>query len=373
MSAPRYARGAAAIIARAVDREAPPPSAENRDRAIAALEQAIRARARQRRRTQYVAGAIAATALAAGLAVVVGHVHGERSTAVVSAVATPTPPPESVTVVAHPVGGGADVIATGGPAQLAEGTVLGDGSRVVAAANGRAELAFSTGTKLTVEEGGDLTIVEDSETQLFALAGGSLRAKVAKLGPHQRFVVRTRDAEVEVRGTEFRLRVTAPDVRCSVKTTTRLDVSEGVVVVRAEGNEVRVGAGESWPRCATTSFQGGAPPAATPLVAASAGAHDHLDRPEKVDPSSTLAAQNDAFSRAVAAKRRGAADEALASFDRFLVQYPGSPLAESALVEKMRLLSSRDRKSASSLARQYLASYPAGFARAEAESLSGAP
>jgi hypothetical protein len=324
-----------------------------------------------------MAGAIAATALAAGLALVVGHMHGKRSASASSATATLASgsASETVTVVAHPVGGGADVIATGGPARLGEGAVLGDGSRVVAATDGRADLAFSTGTKLTVEEGGDLTIVEDSETQLFALAGGSLRAKVAKLRPHQRFVVRTRDAEVEVRGTEFRLHVEPPDVRCSVRTTTRLDVFEGVVVVRAEGIETRVGAGESWPTCGTTPFPVAASPAMTPPQTVSPGARDRAgaDRPEKIDPASTLAAQNDAFSRAMAAKRRGASDEALASFDRFLAQYPGSPLAESALVEKMRLLASRDRKSAGSVARQYLASYPAGFARAEAESLSGAP
>ena len=46
MSGTRYAKAAAAMLARAAEREVPAPSPESRERAIAALEQVIRARAR---------------------------------------------------------------------------------------------------------------------------------------------------------------------------------------------------------------------------------------------------------------------------------------------------------------------------------------
>ncbi len=137
-------------------------------------------------------------------------------------------------------------------------------------------------------------------------------------------------------------------------------VFEDVVVVRAGGGETRVGAGEGWPA--------GCAAARTTASPSPAGREHH-----PLDPVSTLAAQNDAFARAVGAKRRGAVDEALAGFDRFLALYPASALAESATVERMRLLSSRDRASAGAAARRYLAAYPTGFARAEAEALTGSP
>jgi outer membrane protein assembly factor BamD (BamD/ComL family) len=75
------------------------------------------------------------------------------------------------------------------------------------------------------------------------------------------------------------------------------------------------------------------------------------------------------FARAVADKRRGQNAQAIADFDRFMAKYPGSPLAESATVERMRLLRSSDHARALSAAKQYLARYPAGFARAEAEAI----
>ena len=274
---------------------------------------------------------------------------------------------DAVVVVAHPMGAGASIVASEGATRLGEAVTLGEGSHTVAAADGRVLLSFSTGTKLTLEEGGDLTIVNEAATELFTLSGGSLRADVAKLSAGQRFVVRTRDAEVEVRGTSFRVEVSPQDALCG--TTTRLTVFEGVVVVRASEGETRVAAGESWPRgCAS------AVGAMSPLAVAR-GPSVAVDRRHSpsVDVASTLAAQNDAFARAIAAKRRGTTDEALAWFDSFLSLYPGSALAESATVEKMRLLASRDRARASGVAKTYLAAYPAGFARAEAESLAGSP
>jgi hypothetical protein len=82
-----------------------------------------------------------------------------------------------------------------------------------------------------------------------------------------------------------------------------------------------------------------------------------------------LAEQNDRFAEAIAAKRSGNASLAVVRFERFLATYPQSALAESAAVERMKLLAAADPARGAAAARQYLARYPAGFARAEAEAI----
>jgi outer membrane protein assembly factor BamD (BamD/ComL family) len=87
-------------------------------------------------------------------------------------------------------------------------------------------------------------------------------------------------------------------------------------------------------------------------------------------PQSTLVEQNDAFAEAIAAKRSGQAPLAIARFEKFLATYPRSPLAESATVERMKLLAAVDPARGAAAARSYLAAYPHGYARAEAEALA---
>ena len=50
-------------------------------------------------------------------------------------------------------------------------------------------------------------------------------------------------------------------------------------------------------------------------------------------------------------------------------RYPSSPLAENAHIERMRLLGASDGRRGAEAARAYLARYPHGFARAEANDL----
>jgi outer membrane protein assembly factor BamD (BamD/ComL family) len=96
---------------------------------------------------------------------------------------------------------------------------------------------------------------------------------------------------------------------------------------------------------------------------------------------SSLAEQNNLYARAIAAMRhataaksRSDAHEALAAFDQLMAKYPSGPLAESAAVERMRLLHVTDPARAVSAARLYLNSYPNGQARAEAEGIvAGSP
>jgi ferric-dicitrate binding protein FerR (iron transport regulator) len=367
MTTARYARAAGRLLGRE-PRELGPPSFEDRARAIEAVAAALRAKGKRRRLRLRL---VAATAVAAALAAVAVGLHASRGSAPVAAAPaewTVERAPSPFEIIAHPSGDGAMVVGTSSApltaplmAPLMEGESLAPGSRIVARPGGHAILAFSTGTRLTVEDGGDVTLVDSGPTSVIALSHGVLRADVAKLQAHERFLVRTDDAEIEVRGTSFRVQVAGEPCAAGA---TRVDVYEGVVVVRSRGDETRVAAGESFsPACASsreangpvTSAQGSHP------AAASGAAHP--------PPASSLGAQNDLFGAAVSAKQSGNTRGAIDRFDAFVTRYPSSPLAESAAVQRMKLLRGLDGGRAAAAARAYLARWPDGFGRAEAEAI----
>lgn len=359
MTIPFYARIAGRLLARQEGRAVPPPSPEDRAAAVSAIERAIAARGRARRRNRWLGGlaAAAAVALVAGGAV---HEMRHRSQAVATSPATQSHAPAETQVVGYTVTGAASVVSSGASAPLSERRTLPAGSRVVTPAGGHVMLAFATGTDVALGEAADMTIADEGATQALRLDHGSLDLHVAKLSADQRFLVQTPDAEVEVRGTAFKVSLVSPDATCGAGTPTRVAVSDGIVVVRHAGVESRVEAGQQWPSGCTQ-----APVAARAPSGSSSTAHG----PASAAPASSLGEQNDMFADAMAAKRRGDTGEALADFDRFLARYPSSPLAESATVERMRLLRGADAGRAPGAARQYLGRYPNGFARAEAEAI----
>jgi TolA-binding protein len=109
-------------------------------------------------------------------------------------------------------------------------------------------------------------------------------------------------------------------------------------------------------RAPSTSAQPGAATAAAP--SGSDQAH------------STLADENRLFKDAAEATRAGDTEGALRQFDRLLEQYPESPLAQTALVRKLRLLDKAGRsEAATAVASRYLELYPNGFAASEAQAL----
>jgi len=85
--------------------------------------------------------------------------------------------------------------------------------------------------------------------------------------------------------------------------------------------------------------------------------------------STSLAAQNDRFAQAMGQKRAGDLSGADATLETLLRDHPGGPLAESALVERMRIVSRMDRARGKDLAAVYLRRHPQGAARVEAERL----
>lgn len=382
MNAPRYAENASKVIAAARRGDGPSPTVEARAAAIVAIENALRAKraAARRRRTL---GAVAAVAAAGVLALGATKLHHASTPALAAPSAT------DITMVGHPTGAGATVEGADHTAKpLVDGAHLARGSHVVAGEGG-VTLAFSTGTKLTMSEGAKLSLDGDGPAQIFGLGAGSVRAEVAKLVGQQRFVVRTTDTEVEVRGTVFQVSQVPPVASCGGGTPTRVVVTEGVVVVRHDGTESRVRAGESWP----AGCGAAAPVAVAPVVPAAPANLAPVERPHTVvaqaptppstprvktsDPvpasevnePSRLAEQNDLFQRGIASRRSGASSEAVAQFDELLRRYPGGPLTESAMVERMRALRPVDARRAADAARDYLKRYPSGFAKGEATTL----
>jgi ferric-dicitrate binding protein FerR (iron transport regulator) len=359
MIAPRYARLAGRLFLQE-RRSIPPvsPTPEVRTRAISAIERALEARRYRRRALQW---AMAATSVAAAAAavLVVRHEVVQRQVPVLT-VAAVVPDAQ---ILAHPVGAGAKMVVSGAQLPLPEGGGVRAGSRVVTPANGGVSLAFSTGTSAALDAWSDMTVVADGPAQLLRLDSGSVDLHVAKLTEGQRFILDTPDAEVEVRGTRFRVSIVPADPSCGRGTWTRVVVTEGVVEVRNAGSSVRVAAGEQWPgSCGRTAN-------AETLDTSPSGGTVRHGGGGAASIESTLGAQNNLFARAAAAKRRGDTRDAMALLDRFLAKYPTSPLAESVMVERMRLLRSEDPSMGASAAAQYLTRYPNGFAHVEAASM----
>ena len=196
-------------------------------------------------------------------------------------------------------------------------------------------LTGADGTTIAVDPRSELQLVRVDEERWFRLARGAVSAHVTKLKAGERFVVATPDAEVEVRGTRFQVTVVPPDEACGRGVVTRVAVTEGVVVVRALGQEVRVEAGHHWPLGCTERT---APPVRPTLDERAtvsvkrAPAHSSSVSRESMEglPASTLATENDLFSAALNAGRAGDRREAVALLDVLLARFPQSPLKQSA-------------------------------------------
>jgi len=270
--------------------------------------------------------------------------------------------PPTVQIVAHAVSGATSVLFSGAQAPLADESLVAQGSRLVTPANGRATLAFSTGTNVVVGEGSDVSLGGDSAHQVLRLSTGSIDLHVAKLTAEQRFVVGTADAEVEVRGTQFHVSIVPPEVACGHGTPTRVVVTEGVVVVRHDDIEDRVSAGEVWP---TGCVRG---------LVATADARTGGALARAGGPVSTLAEENALYRRAVLTANGGDVYGGVNGLEALLAKYPATPLAEGARAEIMKRLVRVSPSLAASAARQYLALYPKGASRNEAEGIiSSAP
>lgn len=365
MNTPRYAANAAKLIRQFL------PSvtivAGDEARGVATIERALRARTR-RRRLIGVGGFLAA---AAAVALVASQLPKWRQ---------PSPGAlASVSIDVTPSGSGAALARNEGEQLLTTRVAMESGQRIDTPAHGGAALQLSTGTSMNLAGQTSFRVDSQGTLQRFSLQRGELVAHVAKLTGAQRFIVDTPDTEIEVRGTRFRLRVVEQGEACGNGTRTRLEVSEGAVEVRvASLAAISVKAGEIWP----TDCQGTVAPAVTPaLQAASTRAGGAPARPEpraaapvpvhEPERSSALTPQNDLFAEGVARSRQGDTGGALRSYSELMSRFPSSPLAENAMVQRMRLLAGSAEGRAE--ARRYVARYPRGFAVEEANKLLAEP
>jgi hypothetical protein len=382
MNTPRHASAVAKLLAKYL----PSGSHENgdRERGIATIQRALVVRKRRLVLTRGLAGLAAAAAAALAFQAP----HWLRLERVRSA---------SISIDASPAGRGA-ALSSGSQAQpMLQRAELEPGQRIDTPAEGGASLRLSTGTAMDLSGRTSFRVESQGALEHFSLQHGELAAHVAKLAVGQRFIISTPDAEVEVRGTRFRLRVIDSGEACGGGSRTRLEVSEGLVEVRSAGTVSKVAAGTYWPAdCSTDGQTDAAPRAAatrTPSpveqVAASHAGSQALTRSGTVtsqhppstiasasvpsDVASLLGEQNDLFAQGVALRRQGDSNGALRAFSEFGARFPSSPLAENALVERMRLLASRRSPAAHDEAVRYLARYPNGFAAQEARQISARP
>ena len=346
------------VVADEGDVEAMPP---RRDEAIAALASALHARRAAVRRRRYLGG----LAVAAAVSIAVGSgfaLHHQQAP-------LPSPTASQLGKLVGPAGA-ATALRDGRTESVNGGDRVAEGTEL-RTTNAEASLDFESGTHVTFGRASRVRLVEQTAHKRFSLESGELAASVAKLHAGETFVVTTSDAEIEVRGTAFRVSIVAPDAACENGTPTRLEVTEGVVVVRRGGVEARVPAGSQWPSCAVNPARTvaelrsatvvEAPPVKPPQPIAHASS--------SAASSSLLAEQNDLFDEGMRLKRAGDLAGALAKFEKLTSTYPGGPLTESATVERMRVLASTDKARASAAAREYTRRYPHGFARKEAEAL----
>jgi ferric-dicitrate binding protein FerR (iron transport regulator) len=208
----------------------------------------------------------------------------------------------------------------------------------------------------------------DGPMERVALTEGKLALAVRKLSPGERFVVTTADAEVEVRGTVFE--VEAHDSRLAGVT-----VSEGQVEVRHHGARALVAPGDAWQPAAVPDpvAAPSVTPAETPRVAPSvAPVATPPRRPATPTAAPAPGAPDDAaskkFAAAVAKLASGDYGEASRQLAEFRKANPADARAEDAaflaIVSLQRAGKLTDAREA---ARRYLAAYPTGDRRAEAE------
>lgn len=358
MNTPRYAAAAAKLIKQRLPNRLIADGDEARG--VATIERAMHARTR-RRRLLMLGGVLAA---AAAIALVVTQLEPRHQ--------RPVNAPTTVAIDVTPSGQGAALARSQGEEQLKTRVAVESGQRIDTPADGGAALRLSTGTSMTLSGKTSFRVDSQGATQRFSLQQGELVAHVAKLTPAQRFIVATPDAEVEVRGTRFRLRVVEHPESCGAGTRTRLDVTEGVVEVRvANASAVSVKAGEVWPAdCAS-----GVDPSPTPVSEhGGPAAQKHIQPPAvatEAEQASALTVQNDLFAEGVARGRQGDTSGALRVYQELMKRFPSSPLAESAMVQRMRLLSTTP--DGATEAKRYLARYPRGFAIGEAKMLLAEP
>jgi len=329
----------------------------DRERAVSKMQTKMRALARSReRRVRW----FAAFAVAAAVLLAVGI--GWRTTRPIAQV-----------LEIHLTGvSGSVFVDRAGVASLAmTNAIIAPTDRVTTSPGATARLVFPSGASVDISES---TEVRARGERTF-LDSGAVDAHVPKLGPTESFTVETPDALVTVHGTSFHVEY--------YNRSTRVRVTEGRVSVRSMGEETFLNPGDSWPAAHAdvapipTIVAKNEPQIARPHPSLGLSAPVQtkqtkpiVSAPPPSTPMTTLNEQNRLLQSALAARRAGRDADAIAQLDELLQKYPASPLAQEAHVERFRALEKIGRHAeAVDEARRYVAAYPDGFARDEANAI----
>ncbi|MBK7395883.1 MAG: FecR domain-containing protein [Myxococcales bacterium] len=209
----------------------------------------------------------------------------------------------------------------------------------------------------------------EGDVERVDLREGSLAIEVVHATAHRRLLVTLPDGVLEDVGTRFVVTVQAGH-------TTYVAVQEGEVILRLVGAPpVSLKAGSEWrpaPTVTVTSAapavsSAAAPPATVPTIAA-------VNKP----PAPSASVESDPASAelkaALATLRAGDAAGAAQRFAAFVVAHPTHPKAEDAAY--LRIVAAQrasDTAGARAAAIDYLARFPKGFRRPEAEAVRDAP
>jgi hypothetical protein len=195
------------------------------------------------------------------------------------------------------------------------------------------------------------------------LTKGTASFRVERVSERSRFVVALPDGEIEVRGTRFVVEVDGGRTR-------RVSVSEGVVELRIGPEPRRLVAGEAWLDAPRPATHGSTviPFSADGVLPPSSASATPIDRAGR-DPR---ALAGERFAEAMEAYARGDYRRAEQRFAAFVREHPRDARAEDATFLRAEgLARSGDRVGAAAAARAYLAAYPHGLRRPEAERLAG--
>jgi len=354
-------------------------AAERRERVISALGNHIIA-VHERRSRRFAAAVLLGVAAAAAVGIGFVGLEQLRSSDARAVAATASLSAGEVRgVVGH-------ALATSGGTkgvQLEAGARLKGGEQLETLDGGALELGVDGGnvrlgalSKLEV-------LAPTREERRLRLGVGTVDVDVPHLGrSSERLVVETPSVDVVVVGTAFSV-----DVGGSASRETKVNVRRGTVWILAQGERLAVlTAGDSWsserkpvadpaPKMAPPAPEAPAVPGskasnAAPARPAEAAAREAAAR--EAAPGS-LAEENRLFEAGLAARNAGDDARAAESFGALLSRYPRSVLSEQALAERFRALSRAGRTAlAVTAARRYLAAYPQGAARNDAERIAAA-
>jgi hypothetical protein len=237
---------------------------------------------------------------------------------------------------------------------------------------------LSTSAGSTVEIGiasGRTAVAASSELEIMRPTANERRLRLGvgsvdvdlphKLEAGKHLVVETPDVDVLVVGTAFTVDVG----RAPGAASTRVRVRRGTVWIMRAGAQLAVlNAGDDW-SSATKPAPAAAPaPREVPVRAVAAA---RTNGPAREAESGTLREENRLFKAGLTARNNGDNAGAADAFATLLSRYPRTVLREQALAEQFRSLERAGRSPAATVAaRRYLASYPNGFARADAERLT---